>query len=130
MEEFKVKSERRNQFIDINSRVQQIVHESGIERGRCLVYCPHTTGGITINEGADPNVQDDLIRALGEIVPEIEFTHQEGNSDAHLKSSLVGASETVPVRGRKLKLGRWQKLYFCEFDGPRTRSVWIEVSGK
>jgi len=128
MKEIKIQTDQRNQFIDLNSKVQQAVHESGVEDGRCLVYCPHTTGAITINEGADPAVQDDLLSALKRLVPDIEFSHQEGNSDAHLKSSIVGASETVPVRNRSLKLGEWQKIFFCEFDGPRTRKVIIQVS--
>ncbi|KXA91068.1 hypothetical protein AKJ63_01940 [candidate division MSBL1 archaeon SCGC-AAA259D18] len=123
-----ISSKKRNQFIDIDSRVQQIVHDSGVEEGTCLIYCPHTTAAITINEGADPAVQKDLLRALDEIVPDIDFQHMEGNSDAHLKSSLLGASERVPIRNRKLKLGRWQKIFFCEFDGPKERRVWVKVN--
>lgn len=128
MKEIKIQTDQRNQFIDLNSKVQQVVHNSGVEKGKCHVYCPHTTGAITINEGADPDVQDDLLNALEKLVPNIEFSHREGNSDAHLKSSIVGASETVPVRNRSLKLGKWQKIFFCEFDGPRTRRVIIQVS--
>lgn len=127
MEKISIGSESKNQFIDISSRVQQIIQDTGVEEGSCLVYCPHTTAAIAINEGADPAVQDDLIQALDEIVPDIDFKHMEGNSDAHLKSSLVGPSETIPVKNGKLKLGRWQKIFFCEFDGPRTRNIWIGV---
>lgn len=127
MEEIEISSEERNQTIDITSRVQQFVHDSGIEKGVCLIYCPHTTAGITINEGADPAVQRDILDSLTEIVPDIDFKHREGNSDAHLKSSLIGPSEKILVRNKKLKLGTWQKIFFCEFDGPRTRKVWIET---
>jgi len=127
MKEIEISSEERNQMIDITSRVQQFVHESGTGKGICLIYCPHTTAGITINEGADPAVQRDLLSSLTEIVPDIEFRHREGNSDAHLKSSLIGSSEKVLIRNRKVKLGTWQKVFFCEFDGPRNRKVWIET---
>lgn len=123
-----ISSDKRNQLIDITSRVQQIVHDSEIEKGSCLVYCPHTTAAVTINEGADPAVQRDLLNALEEIIPDIDFEHMEGNSDAHIKSSLIGPSEQILVRNKKIKLGRWQKIFFCEFDGPRTRRVWVRVS--
>lgn len=127
MKEIEVSSDERKQLIDINSRVQQVVHDSGVEKGTCLIYCPHTTAAITINEGADPAVREDISRALDEIVPDIDFRHMESNSDAHIKSSLIGPSELVPVRNRKLKLGRWQKIFFCEFDGPRSRRAWVGV---
>lgn len=127
MEEIQISSEKRNQMIDITSRVQQLVHDSGAEEGTCLIYCPHTTAAITINEGADPAVQEDILNALEEIIPAIDFQHMEGNSDAHIKSSMVGPSEEIPIRNRKIKLGRWQKIFFCEFDGPRSRNVWIKV---
>lgn len=112
-------------MVDITSRIQQVVHDSEIEEGTCFIYCPHTTAAITINEGADPAVKKDILKALDEIVPDIEFSHLEGNSDAHFKSSIVGSNEEVLINNRKLKLGRWQKVFFCEFDGPRTRKVWI-----
>ncbi len=128
MEEIEVSSQKRNQMVDITSRVQQIVHDTGLEEGNCLIYCPHTTAAVTINEGADPSVQDDIIRSLKEIVPDIEFRHAEGNSDAHLKSSIVGSSVTVIIKNKNLKLGRWQKIFLCEFDGPRTRRVWVRTS--
>lgn len=130
MEEIQISSEKKNQMIDITSRVQQIVHDSDVKEGTCLVYCPHTTAAITINEGADPAVQKDILNALKEIIPDIDFQHVEGNSDAHIKSSLIGASEEVSVRNRKIKLSRWQKIFFCEFDGPRSRNVWIKVKEK
>ncbi len=128
MESISISSEEKTQQIDITSRVQQIVHDSEIKEGTCLIYSPHTTSAITINEGADPAVQEDIRRALTEIIPNIKFKHMEGNSDAHVKSSLIGPSERVIIRNRKIKLGRWQKIFFCEFDGPRSRNVWIEVS--
>lgn len=127
MEEIEISSDKRNQTIDVTSKIQQIVHDSGIEKGICLIYCPHTTGAITINEGADPAVQEDILNALEELVPDISFQHREGNSDAHLKSSIVGPSEKVPIRNKSMKLGRWQKVFFCEFDGPRSRKVWVET---
>ncbi|KXB08098.1 hypothetical protein AKJ58_00925 [candidate division MSBL1 archaeon SCGC-AAA385D11] len=129
MEEIRISSDSRNQMIDLTSRVQQVVHESGVEEGTCLIYCPHTTAAITINEGADPAVREDILNALDEIVPDIDFKHTESNSDAHIKSSIVGPGERVLVRGRKLKLGRWQKIFFCDFDGPRSRRVWVKVEG-
>lgn len=128
MEEIKLSSKRRNQFIDIYSKVERIVRDSGVKSGECFVFCPHTTAAITVNEGADPDVQDDLLGALEEIVPDIEFQHSEGNSDAHLKSSLIGASEIILVENGKLKLGKWQKIFFCEFDGPRSRRIWVKVT--
>ncbi|KXB07044.1 hypothetical protein AKJ51_02175 [candidate division MSBL1 archaeon SCGC-AAA382A20] len=127
MEKINISTEKKNQTINITSRVQQIIHDSGIERGMCLVYCPHTTAAITINEGADPAVQKDILNALEEIVPNIDFKHKEGNSDAHVKSSIIGPSEKILVRNRKLKLGTWQKVFFCEFDGPRSRKAWVEM---
>ncbi|KXB08579.1 hypothetical protein AKJ56_00885 [candidate division MSBL1 archaeon SCGC-AAA382N08] len=126
MEEFKISSEEKNQTIDITSRVQQLVHQAGIEKCMFLVFCPHTTASVTINEGADPAVQKDLLNSLEKIVPDINFQHAEGNSDAHLKSSIIGPSEKVLIRNKKLKLGTWQKIFFCEFDGPRTRKIWVE----
>lgn len=118
-------------FVDITARVRQIVRESGIEEGLCVVYCPHTTAAITINENADPDVVRDLKLALADIFPDRrDFKHAEGNSAAHLKSSAIGASETIPVTGGAMALGTWQGIYFCEFDGPRHRKVCVQVVGK
>ena len=118
-------------FVDITARVAHIVCESGVSEGLCVVYCPHTTAAITINENADPDVVRDLKFALDEIFPDRrEFRHAEGNSAAHLKSSCIGASETVPVSGGSLVLGTWQGIYFCEFDGPRHRKVVVQVMGE
>lgn len=117
-------------FVDITARVRQIVRESGIEEGLCVVYCPHTTAAITINENADPDVVRDLKLALADIFPDRrDFKHAEGNSTAHLKSSAIGASETIPVAGGTMALGTWQGIYFCEFDGPRHRKVCVQVVG-
>ncbi len=128
MKEIKINSEKRKQFINITSNIRKIVDESGNGEGNCFVYCPHTTAAITINEGADPAVQEDIMRALDEIIPKIEFRHMEGNSDAHIKSSLIGPSETIPVENGSLKLGTWQKIFFCEFDGPRPRKFWVQIN--
>lgn len=118
-------------FVDITARVRQIVRESGIEEGLCVVYCPHTTAAITINENADPDVVRDLKFALADIFPDRrDFKHAEGNSAAHLKSSAIGASETIPVTGGAMALGTWQGIYFCEFDGPRHRKVCVQVVGE
>lgn len=118
-------------FVDITARVRQIVRESGIEEGLCVVYCPHTTAAITINENADPDVVRDLKLALADIFPDRrDFRHAEGNSAAHLKSSAIGASETIPVTGGAMALGTWQGIYFCEFDGPRHRKVYVQVVGE
>ena len=119
-------------FHDITMHVQQDVHESGVREGLCTVYCPHTTAAITINENADPDVQHDLKLALGDIFgrrDRPDFLHAEGNSHAHLKSSLVGASETIPISNGKLALGTWQGIYFCEFDGPRHRHFYVQIVG-
>lgn len=120
-------------FHDITIQVRQDVHESGVREGLCTVYCPHTTAAITINENADPDVQHDLKLALGDIFgrrDRPDFLHAEGNSHAHLKSSLVGASETIPISNGKLVLGTWQGIYFCEFDGPRHRRFYVQIVGE
>lgn len=118
-------------FVDITARVKQVVRESGIDEGLCVVFCPHTTAAITINENADPDVVHDLKLALEEIFPDRrDFRHAEGNSAAHLKSSAIGASETLLVSNGSLTLGTWQGIYFCEFDGPRHRKVYVQVVGE
>ena len=116
------------EFVDITSQVAEAVRESGVNEGLCCVYCPHTTAAITINENADPDVVHDLLLALDGTFPDRpEFRHAEGNSAAHLKSSVIGASEVIPVSGGKLVLGTWQGIYFCEFDGPRNRRFYVQV---
>ena len=130
MHQFEVKTLSRECLVDITSRIQQAVAESGLQNGVCTVYVPHTTAGVTINENADPDVCRDLIEFLGELVPQgWRFRHGEGNSDAHIKASLMGASAQVPVEGGRLTLGTWQGIFFAEFDGPRTRRVQVLVVG-
>ncbi|MBR9691533.1 YjbQ family protein [Candidatus Woesearchaeota archaeon] len=127
---FKVNTSKRNELIDITNDINAIVKESDVKEGFCLVYCPHTTAGITINEGADPDVKSDILMQLSKVVPEDKgFKHSEGNSDAHIKSSIIGASEIVVVNDGKLVLGTWQKIFFAEFDGPRNRKVVVKVIG-
>ncbi|OPZ19363.1 MAG: hypothetical protein BWZ10_00940 [candidate division BRC1 bacterium ADurb.BinA364] len=124
---FTVRTNRRTELIAITDQIRAAVAAAGLDSGLCIVYCPHTTAGITINENADPDVASDIERALSVLVPaEGDYRHAEGNSDAHLKASLAGASETVIVENGQLVLGRWQGLYFCEFDGPRTRTVFVK----
>lgn len=114
-------------FTAITQQVREAVRHSGLENGAVLIYCPHTTAGITINENADPDVQRDLVLALCSFFPDrADYRHAEGNSAAHLKASLVGSSATVPVRAGALVLGTWQGIYFCEFDGPRRRTVYVQ----
>ena len=126
--EIQVKTKARNELIDITQQVEKVVEEAGIAEGICMVVIPHTTAGITINENADPSVKADIIAKLGELVPAGDrYHHQEGNADAHIKAALVGTSESILVRGGQLALGTWQGVFFCEFDGPRTRQVWVKV---
>ncbi len=123
-----VKSRTRNEFIDITDRIQELVREEGITSGICYLYVPHTTAGITINEGADTSVQRDIMTALTGLVPfEADYHHREGNADAHIKSSLVGVSKALFIDEGKLLLGTWQAIYFCEFDGPRHRRVAVKM---
>ncbi len=118
----------RNNWTDVTDRVRDAVRESGVRDGLCLVYCPHTTAGITINENADPDVVRDLLFALEKTYPDRpEFRHMEGNSAAHLKASVIGSSVTIPVSNGRLMLGTWQGVYFCEFDGPRARRFCVQV---
>ncbi|MDJ0722221.1 MAG: secondary thiamine-phosphate synthase enzyme YjbQ [Desulfobacterales bacterium] len=122
--ELKVKSGSRTQLIDISADVQSALREAGVRDGLCMVYVPHTTAAVTINENADPTVKSDILKILNQVIPfEAGYGHMEGNSAAHIKSTLVGASEWVAVRNGKLQLGTWQGIFFCEFDGPRRRRV-------
>jgi secondary thiamine-phosphate synthase enzyme len=123
-----IKSRVRSELIDITDQVAEIVRRYGIVNGLCHLSVLHTTAGITVNEGADPAVRADIIRFLDKMVPNAPyFTHSEGNSDAHIKSSLVGTSRTLFIEDGKLVLGTWQSVYFCEFDGPRTRKVAMKI---
>ena len=124
-----VRSSARSEMIDITGLVRSAVRDSGIRDGVCHVFVPHTTAAVTINENADPDVPRDMLMALDKAIPwQDRYRHLEGNSAAHVKSSLVGASETVLVEAGNLVLGTWQSLFFCEFDGPRTRNVLVKVA--
>lgn len=126
--ELSVRSNKQVEFVKITNQVQDVVQESGLSEGVCRVFVPHTTAGVTINEGADPDVVDDMIVELNKIVPmEDNYRHREGNSAAHIKTSLMGSSVTVFVQNGKLALGTWQAIFFCEFDGPRTRRVFVRL---
>jgi secondary thiamine-phosphate synthase enzyme len=129
MTEFNLKTTARNQLIDITDRVRDAVSKSGTGTGLCVVYCPHTTAAITVNENADPDVVHDMLLYLNRTVPKDQpgFRHGEGNSDSHIKASLVGPSVTLVINDGDIVLGRWQGVYFCEFDGPRTRTVVAQV---
>jgi secondary thiamine-phosphate synthase enzyme len=127
--DFQVSTTRRTQLVDITARVAEAVAKSGVAEGICHVFVPHTTAGVTINEGADPDVAADIESHLAELVPkEAVYEHAEGNSDSHIKTVLVGPSCSAPVRGGKLALGTWQAIFLCEWDGPRTRRVEVGVS--
>jgi secondary thiamine-phosphate synthase enzyme len=131
METFEVRTNQRNAFVEITEQVRQTLRKRGIKEGLCVVYCPHTTAAITINENADPDVVHDMLSWLNRTIPQnqTDFRHGEGNSDSHLKASLIGSSATVLVNKGDLVLGRWQGIYFCEFDGPRVRQVHIQLMG-
>lgn len=126
-----VRTDRRTEFVEITDDVRLVVREAGLTDGAVLVYCPHTTAALTIQENADPDVVHDMLLWLNKHIPKdvAGFRHAEGNSDAHLKSSLVGPSVLVPVAGGELVLGTWQGVYFCEFDGPRRREVKVQTIG-
>jgi secondary thiamine-phosphate synthase enzyme len=130
--ELGVSTRSRTEMIDITGQVEMAVREAGVRNGDAVVFCPHTTAAITINENADPSVVHDLLLALDEILTRSNpgFRHDEGNSDAHGKSSLVGCSEQVLIKDGGLVLGTWQAVYFCEFDGPRSRRVIVQVRGE
>lgn len=128
--EYKLNTDAEN-FIEVTAMVREAVAKSGVREGTCLVYCPHTTAGITINENADPDVVTDMLLGLAKAFPDRpEFRHAEGNSSAHLKASCVGSSETVIIDGGRLLLGTWQGIYFCEFDGPRSRRFYVQINGQ
>lgn len=116
-------------FINITRQVEQIVQEAGLADGLCQIFIPHTTAAVTINENADPDVVTDMLAALRQMVPKLPYRHAEGNSPAHVKSSLLGCSATVPVSNGQLTLGTWQGIYLCEFDGPRRRQVQVQLVG-
>ncbi|MBW2059043.1 MAG: YjbQ family protein [Deltaproteobacteria bacterium] len=126
METVEIRSISRVEFIDITDRVQGVIERLDVSDGVCYVYVPHTTAGLTVNENADPSVQEDVITALERIIPRDQaYRHGEGNSPAHIKASIMGSSVVVFVRSNRLVLGTWQGIYFCEFDGPRNRRVYV-----
>lgn len=125
---FSVSSSSRDELIDITSQIDTALAESGINDGICVVFIPHTTAAVTINEDADPAVKHDILKELDKIVPHNDaYTHAEGNSAAHIKASMIGASETILVSEGRLVLGTWQSVYFCEFDGPRNRKMFVSI---
>ncbi|WP_066639082.1 secondary thiamine-phosphate synthase enzyme YjbQ [Desulfolucanica intricata] len=129
--EIHLKTKKRDEMLDITAQVEELLAQDNVSEGFVVVYSPHTTAGITINENADPNVQKDILRRLNEIYPwdKAGDRHLEGNSAAHLKTITVGTSETVIIHNGKLLLGRWQGIYFCEFDGPRARTCYVKILG-
>jgi secondary thiamine-phosphate synthase enzyme len=131
MKQIEVRTKKRQEFQDITAQLQALVRESGVRDGVCHVFCPHTTAGLTLNENWDPSVQHDLGLALDTISPDrSDYRHGEGNSPAHVKSSLVGANKFVLLENGRLLLGQWQGVYLAEFDGPRRRQVWVKVVGE
>jgi secondary thiamine-phosphate synthase enzyme len=131
MHQFQVETHARSEMVEITDQVRSAVRASGVREGLCVVYCPHTTAAITVNENADPDVIHDLLLWYNRVVPQQQsgFRHAEGNSDSHIKATLVGPSVTLLVNSGTPVLGRWQGVFFCEFDGPRTRTVQVQVLG-
>lgn len=130
MEVLEIRTSEREELADITGAVRRLVSANGWSDGAVLLFCPHTTGAVTINEGADPDVVRDITVNMNKLVPlRGDYRHAEGNSDAHIKSSLFGCGQMVIVEGGDLMLGTWQKIYFCEFDGPRSRKVWVKWLG-
>ena len=128
IQELLIRTRSRTEMVDITPQVAQLVKESKVESGFLIVFVPHTTAAITINENADPSVQHDILLELNRLIPFAgPYQHSEGNAAAHVKSTLVGSSQTLLIEGGQLALGTWQGLYFCEFDGPRSRKVWIKI---
>ena len=126
--EISVKSSRRNELIDVTAEVQKIAANSNAKEGLCVVYCPHTTAAVTINENADPSVKEDIVSALERLAPPNEnYVHSEGNSDAHIKAAVIGNSRTIIVKDGKLLLGQWEGCFFVELDGPRQRKLLVKI---
>ena len=132
IKEIKISTSGSQELVDITPQVKQAIKDFNIKEGICIVYCPHTTAGITINENADPSVVHDVLLTLEELIPQNRpgYRHGEGNSDAHTKSSLIGCSERILIRDGRGVLGTWQAIYFCEFDGPRNRKVIVQLRGE
>jgi secondary thiamine-phosphate synthase enzyme len=131
MQQFEIRTRARSEMVEITDQVRDAIRGSGVRQGLCVVYCPHTTAAITINENADPDVVHDLLLWYNRTVPHEQpgFRHAEGNSDSHIKATMVGPSVTLLVENDAPMLGRWQGVFFCEFDGPRTRTVQVQVIG-
>ena len=130
MEEITVRTHKQTEMIDITSQVNAAVKKSGVQKGVCTVFIPHTTAGVTINENADPAVIRDILMETDKVIPLRDgYSHMEGNSAAHIKSSLFGCSSSIIIENSGLMLGTWQSIFFCEFDGPRSRKAWIQVTG-
>jgi len=123
-----VKTSERTELIDVTGEIARLVEKAGIDQGLCMVFVPHTTAAVTINESADPSVKSDMLKVLNQIIPwEANYRHLEGNSAAHIKTTLVGSSELIAIENRKLVLGTWQGIFFCEFDGPRSRKLYVRI---
>ena len=123
-----VKTRETTELVDITSNINRIVQESGVDQGLCMLYVPHTTAAVTINESADPSVKSDMLKIINQIIPwEAGYRHLEGNSAAHIKTTLVGSSELIAIENQQLVLGTWQGIFFCEFDGPRSRKLQVRI---
>jgi secondary thiamine-phosphate synthase enzyme len=125
-----VKTHEATELIDITTNINRLVQESGVDQGLCMLYVPHTTAAVTINESADPSVKSDMLMIINQIIPwEANYRHLEGNSAAHIKTTLVGSSELIAIENQRLVLGTWQGIFFCEFDGPRNRKLQVRILG-
>ena len=123
-----VKTRQRTELVDITSDINRLIRKSGVAQGLCMLYVPHTTAAVTLNESADPSVKSDILMVLNEIIPwEANYRHMEGNSAAHIKTTLVGSSELIAIENNQLALGTWQGVFFCEFDGPRSRKLHVRL---
>ena len=123
-----VKTRETTELVDITSNINRLVQESGVDQGLCMLYVPHTTAAVTINESADPSVKSDMLMIINQIIPwEANYLHLEGNSAAHIKTTLVGSSELIAIENQQLVLGTWQGIFFCEFDGPRSRKLHVRI---
>jgi secondary thiamine-phosphate synthase enzyme len=123
-----VKTRERTELVDITSDINRLVQNSGVDQGLCMLYVPHTTAAVTINESADPSVKSDILMILNQIIPwETNYRHLEGNSPAHIKTTLVGSSELIAIENKQLVLGTWQGIFYCEFDGPRSRKLHVRI---
>ena len=131
MNTIEIRTRTSQEFVDLTAEVERLVAASGVKSGVCVIAVPHTTAGVTVNENADPDVRADVDMVLRKVVPAaLPYAHGEGNSPAHVKATLVGSSVTLIVEGGRLQLGTWQGIYFCEFDGPRTRQAWVQILEK